>query len=95
MSEKIKRGDVRKISLEFKWIENPINKVLNDVSYRMYVLEGHTQVNVHDWTKVDKTNNENCFYLDTSYLIPREYNIEFRGKINNEILNYKNSLLLA
>lgn len=92
MGEKITSGDIRKVSLNFKSIENPINKVLSDVSYKIYVLEGHTQVIVHDWTLVDKTNNENCFFLDTSYLIPREYFIEFRGKVNNELLHYKNSI---
>jgi hypothetical protein len=57
----------------------------------MYVKEGHTQINVFNWTKLDKTN-ENSFIFDTSFLIPREYNIEFKGKTHNEEIFYKNEI---
>ena len=38
---------------------------------------------VHDWTKVD-TTNENFFYFDTEIYIPREYYIECKTKIHDE-----------
>lgn len=61
--------------------------VFDRVFYRMFIKEGRTNVIIHDWSQVD-FSNENCFYLDTSYYIPREYYIEFKGKINNEEIFY-------
>lgn len=92
MNEKIKRGSTRKIVVTFKSIDNPPKSVLmDDVYYRVYVKEGRTQVNVWEWTKLDKTN-ENSFMLDTSYMIPREYWVELRTMINGEDVFYKDEI---
>ncbi len=92
LNEKIKRGSTRKIVVTFKSIDNPLKTILLDeVYYRVYVKEGRTQVNVWEWTQMDKTN-ENSFMLDTSYMIPREYWIEIRGVINGEDTYYKNEI---
>jgi hypothetical protein len=87
--EKIKRGDIRKITITMRSINTPKTVILDELYYRMYVLEGRTQVNVHDWTLVDKTNNENSFHFDTSCYIPREYHIELKGKTHTEEIHYK------
>jgi hypothetical protein len=55
----------------------------------MFIKEGHTNVNVHDWTLVDSTN-ENSFTLDTSFYIPREYFVEIKGKSHGEEIFYEN-----
>lgn len=89
MNEKIKRGEKRKIVVSFKSLETPKNTVFDNVYYRIFVKEGNTQVEVFDWTKLDKTN-ENSFILDTSYFIPREYFLEIKGNIYNEEIFYKN-----
>mgnify|MGYP000114619443 FL=1 len=70
-------------------INTPKTVILDELYYRMYVLEGRTQVNVHDWTLIDKTNNENSFHFDTSCYIPREYHIELKGKTHTEEIHYK------
>ena len=88
LNEKIKSGDIRKIVLTFRSIDNPKSVVLDEVYYNIYIMEGHTKVIVHDWTLLDKTN-ENSFLLDTSYLIPREYTMEFKTIVNSEELQYK------
>ena len=87
--EKIKRGDIRKITITMRSINTPKTVILDELYYRMYVLEGRTQVNVHDWTLIDKTNNENSFHFDTSCYIPREYHIELKGKTHTEEIHYK------
>lgn len=87
LNEKIKRDEIRKIVTTFRSIDTPKNILLDEVSYRVYIKEGKTNVNVFDWTQMDKTN-ENSFMLDTSYLIPREYYLEIRGKMHNEYIYY-------
>jgi hypothetical protein len=87
LNEKIKRGEIRKIVTTFRSIDVPKSELFNEVYYRIYIREGKTNVNVFDWTLLDKTN-ENSFMLDTSYLIPREYYLEIKGKKHNEFIYY-------
>ncbi len=86
-SEKIIRGDIRKISVNFRSIDSTTNTVLTESYYRMFIKEGKTNVIVHDWTLMDSAN-ENFFMLDTTNYIPREYFIEIKGKYNNEEIHY-------
>lgn len=88
-NEKIEGGEIRKISVTFRSIDLPRSVVLDNVFYRIYVEEGgHTQVIIHDWTLVDKSN-ENSFMLDTTYFIPKEYFLEIKGITHNEEIKYK------
>ena len=91
-NEKIKRGETRKITVSFKSIDAPKTVLFDEIYYRIYIVEGHTQINIHDWTLIDKTNNENSYQLDTSYFIPREYHMEIKGKTHNEELYYKDTI---
>ena len=50
--------------------------------------EGRTNVIVNDWTQLDTTVTENSFHLDTSYMIPREYFMEFKAKTHTEEIFY-------
>jgi len=86
-NEKIKRGELKKILLTLKSIEIAKAQLFQDVYYRIFVKEGRTNVTVFDWTPVDVTN-ENSFYLDTSYMIPREYFMEFKAKTHTEEIFY-------
>lgn len=88
MNEKIKRGEKRKIVVNFRNIDSPRNIVLGEVYYRMFIKEGHTNVNIHDWTQLD-SSNENSFFLDTSIYIPREYFLEIKAKTYGEEIFYK------
>jgi hypothetical protein len=88
-NEKVKRGELRKIVVSFRSINNPKTVLFDEVFYRMFIKEGRVDVMVHDWTQIDKTN-ENSFMLDTSYLIPREYFMEIKGKTHNEEIFYNN-----
>ncbi len=90
-NEKIKRGEKRKVVVSFRSINDPKTVLFNDVFFRMYIKEGRTNVTIHDWTKMDMTN-ENSFMLDTSIYIPREYFIEIKGKIHDEEIFYNNEI---
>jgi hypothetical protein len=88
-NEKIKRGEQRKVVITFRSIDTPKSVLFDEVYYRVFIKEGKTEVTIHDWTQIDVTN-ENSFILDTSYLIPREYNIEIKGKTHSEEIFYPN-----
>ena len=92
MNEKLEIGEKRKVTVNFRNIDNPRTEVLDEVYYKIYILEGHTQVLIHDWTLMDKTSNENYFLLDTSYFIPREYIMEIKGQSFNEEIIYKDPI---
>ncbi len=90
-SEKIVRGENRKVVITFKSINSSKPVLFEEVYYRMYIKEGRTNVIVHDWTQIDNTN-ENSFTLDTSIYIPREYFIEIKGKTHSEEIFYENEI---
>jgi hypothetical protein len=88
-NEKIDQLEIRKITVRFRSIDTPKTDLFHDVHYKLYVLEGDsTQVIVHDWTPLDRTN-ENSFFLDTTYLIPRTYYLEIKAQIHGEQIFYK------
>ena len=91
LNEKIKRGSTRKIVTTYRSISQQKPLLLDEVYYRIYVKEGRTQVNVFDWTEMDRTN-ENSFVLDTSYMIPREYNVEIKTRVNSEDVFYRDEI---
>jgi hypothetical protein len=91
LNEKIKRGDKRKIVVTFRSINDPKTVLFDEVYYRIFIKEGKTNVNVFDWTKIDKTN-ENSFILDTSFMIPREYVMEIKAKTHSEEIFYPNNI---
>lgn len=86
-NEKITRGEIRKVVVTFRSIDVPKTILFDEAYYRIYIYEGHTEVIVFDWTSLDMTN-ENSFTFDTSFLIPREYVIEIKGKTFSEEIYY-------
>lgn len=86
LNEKVKRGEKRKIVVTLKSMNGEVNGS-SEIYYRIYLKEGRTQVNVFDWTRFDRTN-ENSLILDTSFMIPREYWLEIKGKHFNEEIFY-------
>jgi hypothetical protein len=85
--EKIKRGDVRKIVVNFRSINSPLPKIMDEAYYRIFIKECNVDVRLHDWTLLDSTN-ENFFTLNTSNYIPREYYVELKAKVNGDEIFY-------
>lgn len=92
LNEKVKRGDDRRVVVNFMSINKPNPIVIDEAYYRLYIKENEkNKVVVYDWSLMDRTS-ENSFQLDTSFLIPREYYIEIRADIYGEKFYYDNIL---
>ena len=91
--EKIFNTDIRKVGVVVKeayTTQKNLNKV--NVYYRVYVREGQTEVQVQDWTRVNKTPNEYYFIFDTRDKIPNEYYIDIKVESSGEINTFKRSI---
>jgi len=91
--EKIKRGDKRKVFVNAR-IPYTINEtsVIDGLQYRLWIREGNTEVNVIDWSDVNRSYLKNYFILDTSWMIPNEYYIDIKLTSNELVKTYTNTL---
>ena len=91
--EKIYNTDIRKVGVIIKQAFST-NKLLRPVTahYRVYVREGQTEVQVQDWTKINRTPNEYYFIFDTRDKIPNEYFIDIKVESSGEINTYKRQI---
>jgi hypothetical protein len=91
--EKILNTDVRKVGVIIKEAYTR-NKMLPNVDgyYRIYVREGQTEVQVQDWTKLNKSPNEYYFMFDTRDKIPNEYFIDLKVISSGEVNTYKRTI---
>jgi hypothetical protein len=91
--EKILNTDIRKVGVIIKQAYSS-QKLLQKVDsyYRIYVREGQTEVQVQDWTKINRTPNEYYFMFDTRDKIPNEYFIDIKVESSGEINTYKRQI---
>jgi len=91
--EKILNTDIRKVGVIIKQAYTT-NKMLPKVEgyYRVYVREGQTEVQVQDWTKLNRTPNEYYFIFDTRDKIPNEYFIDLKVISSGEVNTYKRTI---
>jgi hypothetical protein len=91
--EKIFNTDIRKVGVIIKQAYTT-NKLLPKVNayYRVYVREGQTEVQVQDWTQINRTPNEYYFIFDTRDKIPNEYFIDIKVESSGEINTYKRQI---
>jgi len=91
--EKILNTDIRKVGVIIKKAYTT-NQLLLKVkaSYRIYVKEGSTEVQVQDWTKINRTPNEYYFMFDTRDKIPNEYFIDIKVLSSGEVNTYKKQI---
>ena len=91
--EKIFNTDIRKVGVVIKQAFTT-NKLLQKVGayYRVYVKEGQTEVQVQDWTKINRTPNEYYFLFDTRDKIPNEYFIDLKVESSGEVNTYKKQI---
>jgi hypothetical protein len=91
--EMILNTDVRKVGVIVKQAYTTNKQLPNvDVYYRVYVREGTTEVQVQDWTKVNRTPNEYYFIFDTRDKIPNEYFIDLKVISSGEVNTYKKQI---
>jgi hypothetical protein len=91
--EKIYNTDIRKVGVVIKQAYTT-SKIQPNVEahYRVYVREGQTEVQVQDWTKINRTPNEYYFMFDTRDKIPNEYYIDLKVISSGEINTYKKQI---
>jgi hypothetical protein len=91
--EKILNTDIRKVSVIVKKAYTK-NRMLPKVEafYRVYVREGQTEVQVQDWTKLNRTPNEYYFIFDTRDKIPNEYYVDLKVISSGEVNTYKRTI---
>jgi hypothetical protein len=92
--EKILNTDVRKVGVIIKkaYTTNQLLQPNVDAHYRVYVKEGQTEVQVQDWTKINRTPNEYYFIFDTRDKIPNEYFIDLKVLNSGEVNTYKRTI---
>jgi len=93
-NEQILNTDIRKVDVTIKQAYSP-NKVLNNIEayYRVYVKEGgNTEVQVQDWTRINKTPDSYYFIFDTTDKIPNEYFIDLKVVSDRNVDTYKREL---
>lgn len=91
--EKIWNSDLRKVSVMIKKAYTTNVQLPNvDAYYRVYVREGQTEVQVQDWTKLNRTPDEYYFMFDTRDKIPNDYYIDMKVISTGEINTYKKQI---
>ncbi len=92
--EKILNTDVRKVGVIIKKAYTTNHMLQPNVSayYRVYVKEGSTEVQVQDWTRINRTPNEYYFIFDTRDKIPNEYFIDLKVTSSGEVNTYKKQI---
>lgn len=91
--EKIINTDVRKVGVIVKKAYST-NESLQRVQvyYRIYVKEGQTEVDVQEWTKVNRSYNQYYFMFDTRDKIPNEYYIDLKVYSDGSADTYKKQI---
>lgn len=91
--EKILNTDIRKVGVVIKKAYTTKHLLQNvDGFYRVYVREGNTEVQVQDWTKLNRTPNEYYFIFDTRDKIPNEYFVDIKVNTSGVVDTYKRTI---
>ena len=92
-NEKILASDIRKVGVTIKKAYTGQQVLLNiSAFYRVYVREGNTEVQVQDWTPINRTPNEYYFIFDMRDKIPNEYYVDIQVNTSGEKDTYKKQL---
>ena len=92
-NEKIINTDIRKVNVDIKkaYTAKEVLKHV-DAYYRIYVKEGNIEVQVQDWTQINRTADGYYFVFDTRDKIPNEYFIDIKVNTDREVNTYKREL---
>ena len=92
--EKILNTDIRKVNVTVKKAYTS-KQILENIEsyYRIYVREGaNTEVQVQDWTRINKTSDGYYFVFDTTDKIPNEYFVDIKVVSDKNTDTYKKEL---
>lgn len=92
-NEQILNSDIRKVGVTIKKAYTGQQLLLNvSAFYRVYVKEGTTEVQVQDWTPINRTPNEYYFIFDMRDKIPNQYYVDIQVNTSGEKDTYKKQL---
>jgi len=92
-NEQILNTDIRKVGVTIKQAYSAQQLLLNvSASYRVYVMEGTTEVQVQDWTPLNRTPNQYYFIFDMRDKIPNQYFVDIQVNTSGEKDTYKQQL---
>ena len=92
-NEKIARGDIRKLIIEARIpYTTDEMEIIDDMEYRVYVMDGTKEMDVIGYQPVEKTSNGNFFLLNTNDLLPQRYYIDVKMVSNLEVKHFKKIL---
>jgi len=92
-NENIINSDIRKVGVTIKKAytgQQPLDGIT--AFYRIYVREGTTEVQVQDWTPINRTPNEYYFMIDMRDKIPNQYYVDIQVNTSGEKDTYKRQL---
>ena len=91
--EKIRRGDIRKVNVECK-IQYTSDQLyaVNNIEYRLYVMDGTREIDVIDYSPLERVYNTNYFLINTNDLIPSRYYIDLKIRYDMEEIHHRDVL---
>jgi hypothetical protein len=92
-NEQILNSDIRKVGVTIKQAYTGQQVLLNvSAFYRVYVKEGTTEVQVQDWTPLNRTPNQYYFIFDMRDKIPNQYYVDIQVNSSGSKDTYKQQL---
>lgn len=88
--ERIQRNNqIREVIVEARvpYTANEI-QIVDDMEYRVYIMDGVRQYDVIPYHKVNRYFDKNSFILNIEELLPQTYYVDIKIKSGNEINNY-------
>ena len=84
-NEKIRRGDIRKLSViaRLNYTKQQM-QLIDGIEVRFYVMDGNREVTIFDFEEVNKAYNENYISVDTNDFIPQIYHVDVKIKYGME-----------
>lgn len=91
--ETVGRGDVRKVNIDCRIpYTSDQASYTGDIEYRLYVLQGTSEIDVIPYSKVEMSFLENYFLIDTKQLLPCRYYVDIRVKNDMEDIMHRKML---
>ena len=91
--EKIHRGEVREVSVDFrKEYESDKKYLVDGAEYRLYTKDGNRDVEVIGYTPIEKSFLNNYFIVYAEDLIPGRYFVDIRVKLGRETKYFREAL---
>lgn len=88
-----RNDDIRKVGVVCKKMyERNKGLIIQDLSYRIYIMDGTREITVVPYEHANMSFKENYFIVRVKEFIPERYHVDIRIKYNQETITYKKAL---